>query len=136
MASVRRNATPREAPTPIVAVLTRGVASEAVELVGQFPWDTEDKVVDVGADCDICTVLDTEEGEEEEEAEEEAEEEGSMSCPSASAFADPQQSVEPSVLQHHRPPEEALQGCTTDDCGEPKAIPHQHYVLCIIRLFI
>jgi hypothetical protein len=47
---------------------------------------------------------------------------GIISCPIARAFADPQQSSVPSALQHQRPPEDALQGWTTFDCGESSAV--------------
>lgn len=97
----------------------------------QFPCDTEDEEVDEGVACDVCVELEVEEAEEEVE-----EDVGSMSCPIASALADPQQSAVPSALQHHRPPAEALQGCTTDDCGESKAISDQLYFPSILDLVI
>jgi len=75
-----------------------------------------------------CIRLDIEEDDEEEEKDEveedEDEEVGSMSCPMAKAFADPQQSQVPSALQHQRPPDDALQGWTTFDSGESNAVSY------------
>jgi hypothetical protein len=89
MPSVMRNATPSEAPIPIVAVFTWGCACRDVEFEVQFAVGVMvGRVVFENVGVAVA----------EEDEEEEDRETGRISCPIVTTFAEPQQSPVPSAL--------------------------------------